>query len=79
MDNYNYYIKIFCFLVNDKRVQLKPTKIPGSNYINASLINVSTKNLFYVMCVITICIPIMQHIATYINQMIHNFSSRLYS
>ena len=31
-------------LVNDKRVQLKPaTKIPGSNYINASFIDVSTK------------------------------------
>ena len=30
-------------LVNDKQVQLKPvTKIPGSNYINASFIDVST-------------------------------------
>lgn len=28
-------------VVNDKRVQLKPSRIPGSNYINASFIDVS--------------------------------------
>ena len=39
-------------LVNDKRVQLKPvTKIPGSNYINASFIDVSTK-IDIILCIV---------------------------
>jgi len=38
------YINNVFVVVNDKRVQLKPLmRIPGSNYINASFIDVSTK------------------------------------